>query len=674
MTIQLFKFLLIVCIVWVPFASHAQNYAEIKYLGKSSEDKGDTEWDNESYVAAIKYYKYALQEDSSNLDVQLKIARSYRKINDNIEAEPHFRTYISHLDLASASAALDSAKLNIPDSIKADILYAFIEVLASNKKYDEASLWFEKYRTLKHSNPEQFARLSAYAEHTGFYKDQKYYTVSHLTQNNNRSDFGPAYYRDGFLFISNLHEKVIVRSKTKETKEDYFEIFYTQKRPDGGFEKAVIFSKKSRIKFHEGPLCAYQNGSKLAITRNTLDNKGKILRNAEGGNTLSIYLADIIDDKIKNVKPFPYNSPDYNTAYPAVSEDGSFMIFSSDMPGGFGKADLYITHWDGEAWTEPKNLGPKINTTERDVYPSLNGNVLYFASNGRPGLGGLDVYKTILSGSEPGAIKNVGAPVNSNKDDFGMITRTGKEGYFVSNRRNELHDVIYNYTYTKKNDDKLIAYVYAVDTTQYEPSVDSMAVDSSRYKVLHNASINVVDTRDNNYLAPIEVRNDTFVYVLDTGVEYSVLAAKQQYFTNKVSFQSGSEMNGELDWPVPLDSMEVGKSMVLKDILYDFDKATLRDSSKFQLNYLIVMLQDNPTMKAELHSHTDTRGNESYNMRLSKRRAQSVVDYMVNAGIREDRLVPVGMGESDPIIDCQDECSEDDHQLNRRTELIVTDL
>ncbi|RJE74829.1 OmpA family protein [Reichenbachiella sp. MSK19-1] len=653
------------------FVTQAQ-YAKITYTGMKSEKKGDVEMANGSYIAAIKYYKYALEEDSTNTSAMLKLARSYRKINDNISAEPVFSQYLSHVDLNKVASAMDSSKLVISDSLKAAVLYAYIEALASNKKYDEASYWYEVYQGLDHANPEQFARLSAYADVHDFSKDQKYYQIANLTKNNNRNDFGPAYYKEGFLFISDMNEKVVIRSKTKKNRSNYFDIYFTQKRPDGGFEKAVLFSKKTSSKYHEGPVSTFENGSMIALTRNAVEKKNKAVRGKSEVESLNIYFAEIEDDKIQNIRPFPYNSPDYNSAHPAVAEDGSFMIYSSDQPDGYGHADLYITYKTANGWSEPKNMGPQINTTERDVFPSLNGNVLYFASNGRPGLGGLDIYKTILNGDTPGPIKNVGAPVNSNKDDFGMITRTGKEGYFVSNRRNELNDVIYSYEYTKKNDDKLIAYVYAVDTTQVNDST-SLA-DSTNYKVLSNASINVVDTRNNQYLAPIEVRNDSFVYVLDTGVEYSVLAAKQNYFTNQVTYLSGNELNGELFWPVPLDSMQVGKSMVLKDILYDFDKATLRDSSKFQLNYLIVMLQDNPTMKAELHSHTDTRGNENYNMRLSKRRAKSVVDYMVNAGIREDRLVPVGMGESEPIVDCQDDCSEDDHQLNRRTELLVTEL
>ncbi|UXP31768.1 OmpA family protein [Reichenbachiella agarivorans] len=674
MTQSILKYTLLLSLTIVLVLPIQAQYANLKYVGSSSEKKGDIEMANESYMAAIKYYKYALQEDSTNTSATLKLARCYRRVNDNLKAEPLLREFIGQLYQSKGAQVSADSGLYVSDSTKAFLYYEFIEALASNKKYDEASYWYERYKELNHANPEQFARLEAYAQYTDFYKDQKYYSVSHLSNAPDRSDFGPAYYKDGFLFVSDRHEKVIVRSKAKENRMDYFDIYYTSKRPDGGFVTPKLVSKKANSMYHEGPLCAYLNGSKVALTRNSLNEKKKVLRReSDQVNTLSIYFAELEDNVIQNVTSFPYNSSEYNNAYPAVAEDGSFMIYSSDQPGGYGLSDLYITYWKNDGWTEPKNLGPEINTSERDVFPSLNGNILYFASNGHPGLGGLDVYKTVLNGDKVGTIKNVGAPVNSNKDDFGLITKTGKQGYFVSNRRNELNDVIYSYEYTKKNDDKLIAFVYAVDSSYQQ--TDSVTNEELPYKVLSNASINVVDTRLNSFLAPIEVRNDTFIYVLDTGVEYSVIAAKQQYFTRKMTYLSGSELNGELDWPIPLDSMEVGKTMVLHDILYDFDKATLRDSSKFQLNYLIVMLQDNPTMKAELHSHTDSRGSESYNQRLSQRRAQSVVDYMVNAGINEDRLVPVGFGESKPIIDCSDgDCTEANHQLNRRTELLVTDL
>lgn len=639
------EYILVCCLIIASLTAQGQ-YADIKYIGKSSLAKGDAEVANGSYAASIKYYEMATEEMPTNAEAQLKLAKSYWKINDMLNAEKALAAYIK-----------------LQDEFDPEIIREYIEALASNKNYEKIKPWVEKYQAKAKESGLRIERLDAFSDVEQFNKDSKYYSVSHLTVANNWSDMGPSYYKEGYLFISDRHEKVVIRSKTKKTQSNYLDIYYTQKKPDGGFMKPTRLQKNINTKYHEGPLCTYQNNSKVVLTRNNLNDKKKAQRSrTDDQNKLNLYFADIENDNIKNISQFQYNSPEYNNAHPAVAEDGSYMIYASDQPGGLGDADLYITYATADGgWSEPENLGPKVNTKGSELYPSLTGNVLYFASNGQPGLGGMDVYKTVLTGKNPGKVTNLGSPVNSSKDDFGLITKTGREGYFVSNRRNELFDVIYSYNYTKETDDKLIAHVYAIDTISNQ--------------VLSNTAINVVDTRNNQFLAPFEVRSDTFTYVLDTGVEYSVIAARQQYFTNQKIFFSGSEINDELDWPVPLDSMAVGKSIRLDDIYYDFDKATLRDSSKYQLNYLIVMLQDNPTMKAELHSYTDTRGSESYNMRLSKRRAKSVVDYMVTAGIREDRLVPVGFGESEPLVDCEpSECTEEDHQLNRRTELLVTDL
>lgn len=693
---NVFLITLILCLI-IHSISHAQ-YAGISYIAKSSELKGDIEFNNQSYVTAIKYYKYALEEDPDNFRALIKLAKSYRLINDNISAEPFYaksiKEYLFNVDYERdtfPNSTLDSLELDQKnqrsdlsaaekqkiDSLREMVLFDYIEILASNSKQNEIPSMVAKYKQLPNTQQLIHKRFDSFENIEAFSADSKFYTASNLTNTKGWSDFGPSYYKEGFLFVSNRYKKSIIRSLAKNNRSSYFDIYYTEKEPDGGFKKAVRIKKsKLNTKYHEGPLCVYANNSKIALTRNNIQ-KNKADRSNNDINSLGIYFADIANNKLEDVTSFAYNSPEYNCVHPTISQDGSLLVFASDMGNSIGHSDLYVCYKTENGWSEPSNLGDIVNTPQRELYPSLHGNTLYFASNGHPGIGGMDVYKTILKENKPTEIVNLGNPINTSKDDFGLITKTGKQGYFVSNRRNELNDVLFSYTYNKPNEGKLITNVFAIDTTrQTIVSIDSTNhSDTLNYRILSNTAINVIDTRENQYLAPIEVKNDTFVFALDTGVVYSVIVAKQQYFTNKVDFQSGSKMTGELTWPVPLDSLQVGKAFELDEIYYDFDKSTLRDSSKYQLNYLIVMLQDNPTMKAEIHAHTDTRGPESYNMRLSKRRAQSVVKYTENAGIREERLIPVGFGESQPLVECEEnECTEEQHQLNRRTELLVTEL
>lgn len=618
-------------------------YNNLSYLGKSTAEKGDIEFANQSYAKAAEYYETAILEEPDNGGLMIKLAETYRAMNKMTTAEIWY------------SKSLDIQKLT-PDQIP-----YYIEVLASNQKYEAATLFYQTYKDSINISARKKDRFEEFAQIEQFYKNQHSYSLSYQSGDYNARDFSPCIFKNGYLFISSRGDDPIIRNVYKQDGTGFLNIYFTEKTSTGQYKKPKIFDSKLASNFHEGPLSIYQNNTAIAITRNQVKNQ-KAIRDENGINHLGIYFADINNGHVENIKPFNDNSPSYSNAHPAISEDGKTMIFSSDRIGGLGQADLYICSKTENGWNTPINLGNTINTEGRELYPYLTGSTLYFASDGHPGLGGLDIYKALIVDGLITRIENLGYPINSSKDDFGLTTKTDEQGYFSSNRNNEIADGIFSYENSQSGKPKIITKIYAIDSVQES--------------VLTNSSVSLIDTRIDEYIRPIEILADTFVYALDTGVSYSVIAAKRQYVTTRL-LQTTTSANDSIDWAVPLNILEVGLKIELNDIYFDFDKATLNDNSIYELNYLVIMLQDNPTMKAEIHSHTDTKGNEKYNNKLSLKRATSVIKYLIDSGIEEYRLTPVSHGESQPLVNCEEKeggCTESDHKLNRRTDFIVTEL
>ena len=599
-----------------------------------------------SYRIAIKHYLKAYKIDTVSDNIKYKLAKCYYKMRDFEDAE-YWANKLANYDMTEND------------------MYHYIEILASNKHYHEAEYWFQEYQKFDSLSEERITRIKSFLLKTNYSNIGVNFWINPISVNSEQSDFAPTYFKDGIVFLSGRKSDIDIKGLFKNDGINFLNLYYTEDLGDGKYSEPVIFNKKVKSKYHEGPIAFYDDNKKIIFTQSNIVKRklfGKRTgRNSEGSVVLNLYIGDYNNDTIENIKPFKYNSYDFSSAHPTVSEDGKKLIFSSNRQGTKGGTDLYICNRINGSWSEPVNLGDKINTEGKELFSYLNGNILYFTSDGHTGLGGLDIYFTTLVDNKPTKIINPGYQINSTKDDFSLISKDGRSGYFASNRGNSLNDEIY----------------FAEYHAPPPPlSIELLAIDSITKEVLHDPDVQIIDTLTNEDLIAYNIIGDSiFQYMPDTGIYYRILINHIGYFTTDTFLFSGNSNTGVLKWIIPMFELKPNEPFALNNIYYDFDKATLRDSSKIELNRVIKWLEENEDISIEIHSHTDSWGNDNYNLDLSKRRAKSVVDYLIASGIDKNRLVPIGYGETQPLVDCPipKNCSKEDHQKNRRTELMIID-
>ena len=603
-----------------------------------------------SYKQAIKFYEKAFERDTTNQKIMLGLASSYYQMRDMEHSE-----YWANLLLAE----------DYQPSVNE--MYFYIEILATNQHYDEATYWYNKYivndTTLDST---KINRMKNFLQDPDESTAGRNIQVAPINVNSDSRDFGATYYKNGVVFASGRRPSIDVKKVFKNDHIDYLRLYLTKEDSNGVFSDPKIFDKHINTQYHQGPVAFYDNFQKVIFTQSSLVKRrlfGKRAGRSEKGEVnLKLYIGDYEDGEVKNITPFEYNSDYFSTAHATVSKDGRKMIFSSNRPDAIGGSDLYICYRIGEkGWTPPQNLGPKINTTSSELFPYLLGNVLYFSSDGHKGYGGLDIYASVLVHDKPQEIRLLDYPINTTHDDFALVTRDGHSGFYATNRGKPTDDEMYSFKYVK------IPPPLTVKVSAY---------DSSSYTYIQNPRIRIEDTVSTEYIVPMSnVGDSIYTYVINPKNNYEVVIQSPGYFIADSIIYSGDSLTGVLEWKMPLGTIKANVAIEIPNIYYDFDKASLRDSSRLKLNELISWLEENPKVKIEISAHTDSRGNDNYNMKLSQRRAESVVGYIVESGIIEDRLVAKGYGESKPIIDCSSKkCTREEYQLNRRTEMKVIEI
>ncbi|MES2560868.1 MAG: OmpA family protein [Bacteroidota bacterium] len=462
-----FCMLLIFSVSVVPFQVFSQT--QFSKVFSTRETNAELAFTAFRYLEAIDAYTPIVKNDSNNIRALKNLATSYCKVNDFVNAEKVY------------------SRLVVLDTVTADNFLHYAQSLSVNKKYDKAAHNYARYSKLKSFDSRGQAFINAYGKLPDFYRDSNNIHIQLLNINSGQSDFSPAYYKRGLIFCSNRNEGQIVKRVFEWNQSAFLDLYYVndtsriktakeatdstinyQKRKQltndddtyttsndsktagytnfnykdtsGMFTKqegnVTRFSKTLLTKYHEGPLAFFSNQDSLILTRNNY-NDGKYKQSTDGVNKLKLYSASYKnnDSTWKNIKPLPFNNDNYSTGHPTIAAGDSVLYFISDMPGGLGGTDIYRSYYRSGNWSTPENVGAPINTEGNEMFPFVDKeNTLYFASDGHPGLGGLDLFKTSLS--KTGIITNLGYPANSSFDDFGMIfnPRTNT-GFFSSNRR-----------------------------------------------------------------------------------------------------------------------------------------------------------------------------------------------------------------------------------------------
>jgi outer membrane protein OmpA-like peptidoglycan-associated protein/tetratricopeptide (TPR) repeat protein len=628
------------------------------YAQKSKTTTADKKYDSYAYIKAVSTYERVAEKGYKSEDMFQKLGNSYY-FNGELDKAAKW-----YGELFAMNANQES-----------EYCYRYAQSLKAIGQTDKANEMLETFRQ-KAGND---ARGKLFGKNKNYLDQIKAnsgrYKVEDAGINSKYSDYGSAFYGNKLVFSSARDTGSLGQRKHTWTNQ-YFTNLYTS---DLGEEmspgKVDKFSKNINSKFNESTPVFTKDGKTMYFTRNNfLD--GKKGKNESKVTLIKIYKASFENDQWTKITELPFNSDSYSVAHPTLSPDEKTLYFASDMPGTLGQSDLFkVKINDDGSYGTPQNLGAAINTEGRETFPQITDeNELYFASDGHPGLGGLDVFVSkIASDGTLGEIQNVGDGVNSPKDDFAYLIDTkSRRGFVTSNRAGgQGYDDIYKFLETRKLIclQELYGNVTDLNTAQILPDTKMSLFDSE----FNLASTTVTDAAGN------------YTFAVECGKTYNVRAAKPDYTTKEQKITIARE-NGKTNLPFALEKEvckvavgdDLGKCFGIKMIYFDLDKYNIRQEAALDLEKILDVLNQNPTMKLDIRSHTDCRQTAKYNEVLSDRRAKSTIDWLVKNGVDASRLTGKGYGETQLVNDCgceptnQSNCTEEQHQMNRRSEFIIT--
>lgn len=489
-----------------------------------------------------------------------------------------------------------------------------------------------------------------------FYSDSARYTVTPLALPGLVTAFSPAPYRNGLLFTATTPAEG--NDRDPWTGMAFLDLYFASLLPGGGLGQWVPLQGEVNGPYHEGPAALSPDGQTLWFTRSN-SNGARLVEDSLHISNLKLYRANLqANGDWGDIQPFDYNNDAYSVGQPAIAPDGKTLYFTSDMPGGVGGKDLWKSRNNGVGWEAPVNMGPTINTAGDEMFPTTVGNSLYFSSTGHTNMGGLDIFETHLEGpwwSEP---QNMGYPVNTTRDDFGLwLDSTGTQGYFSSSR--SVTDQLYA---LKVQPPVFFAEGIVTNARTGEPLPGALLTLRNLDK---GTDTTLVAGPDGRFEIPLEPNTD---YQLMANHE-GMLNQSRPLSTKGLGLSTAVQANIQME-PVP-----VVQPMIVADIFYDYDKWDIRPDAAVELDKVAVIFKDNPKFYFELGSHTDSRGGDTYNLVLSDARAKSAVDYLVRHGVDPDHIAAKGYGETMPVNGCVNDvpCTEAQHQANRRTEFKVVE-
>lgn len=619
----------------------------------------------EYYDASVTYKKVynklrKKEERPQRGEVAFKMGRCYRLLNMS----------------ARASAAFQNAlRYEYPDSTTHFML---AQALHADGKYAAALRSYDKY--LEFCPDDSLAINCAEGCRTAQEiraRGSRYVVKQAKLFNSRRADFCPMYLGTDCdqIYYTSTTEKATGDKKSEITGMKNADVFFSKKNEKGEWERPEPVEGELNTEFDEGIVAFSPDAQTMYLT--------KARRELNAPTSVEIYTSTRSDAKWSAPVKFEITADTLSTfGHPAVSPDGEYLYFVSDMPGGYGGKDIWRISLK-ERQGSLVNLGPDINTEGNDDFPYVRSDgSLYFSSDGHPGMGGLDIFRATAVGDPADLrwkVENMGFPINSAGDDFGITFGKGEDGFFSSNR----------------GDARGFDHIYSFEYDPVRITIEGLVMDKDEEPV-KNAIIRIVGNDGSNQK---EVARDdgSFSFALQRGVKYVMLAGAKGYLNQKQEFASDSTMEDANYW-VEFILPSISKPSVVENIFYDYDKADLRSESKTALNELIAVLHDNPNVTIEMASHTDRWGSDAYNINLSERRAKSVVDYLVENGISRDRLQPHGYGKSRPktvtkriarlypqfkegdilteefIKTLSEEDQQAADQINRRTEFSVLSL
>ncbi|MCW0484831.1 OmpA family protein [Gaoshiqia sediminis] len=608
-----------------------------------------------NFTEAIKLYQYAFQKDTNNAYVARQLAEAYRQTDRPDETARWLRRLI-----------------NRGDAQPGDV-FRYAQALKNMASYEEAAYWEERFAALA---PED-VRIRSVASLQDYQKwlqrDTARYQVKPVNLNTLGTEFGPTIFGNQLIYSSSGRTRTTFAQKYLGEPPSYLNLYAGEISDEGKLMKVKPFAPNMQSRHHDGPVSVHPNGEELFLTRNQ-SRRFRLLGGNGGFLNLEIEAGKKIDGEWESTGGFPYNSKSYSTGHPAIDPSGTVLYFTSDMPGGYGGADLYACRRVDGQWGEPMNLGPYVNTWGNETFPFIGADgVLYFSSDGHPGLGGMDIFRAHPVNGIYTVIENLGYPVNTHKDDLSLaLNGEGTVGYFASNRPGG------------RGEDDL----YSLKINKVSAEIDLLARDESTGEVLPDTRILLVHQQTDTTEVGITPPSGLISFQVSAGEDLDILASHDSYHEAgltigaetireservfaEIALQYNREKNDGYPPPIFLE-VENGQPlhvMELDYIYFDLANWNIREDAAETLTRVANILANYPDLEIRLESHADARGDARLNLALSEKRGKAAFLYLVAKEIYGDRMKYTAYGESRLLNICEDgvDCDEDEHAVNRRT-------
>ena len=627
--------------------------------------QGNQQYDMMNYAVAVEHYTLAWEQEELPKTAR-GLANSYLEMRNFELAESWF------------------AKLDRNGELTQDDRLKFAKTLISNSKFEEGRRQLAIYNKSDQEKDEQAVDmfLETIKDAKELLNQPKDVQVKNIADVNSEfSEFSGLIKGDRLIFASDRLSESPKNLRVDEynslksdiygwTGNGYLQVYEAK----GDWDKYVVDSiyqaNDYQSPHHSGPVFEVSDFI-FWVKAGKPDDDFQVSKAKRKDFTLypQIYYMEKKEGEWGDLKGLPFNSPyEYGLSDPFWDEKDKKLYFSSAQPDGSGNADIYYSKYLGDNnWSIPVNLGPEINTIgeERSPFIDAKGNS-FFASDGRGGIGGLDVYKAEKYGNSWRNAENMGAPINSSRDDFAFFINEDipDRGVVSSDRPGG------------KGLDDIYAVIMEVDSKMF---LKGVVRDKETNEPLPHAVVELIDRTTGTNFNYVTDDKGEYDFVLNEETVYDIEGKKTDYITAEIKGLSTKGLRLFADTTISkdlyLDKIEIGKTIELENIYYDFDKWDIREDAALELDKLVKILNDNPTMKIELNSHTDSRGSDDYNQTLSEKRAQAAVEYIISRGISQVRIEAKGYGESRLLNGCDDgvECDEEQHQKNRRTEFTIVD-
>lgn len=650
----------------------------------TNQKKADQYYNQMAYNQALKYYAKALEKSPENESLKLRLAQCYTQLRDKNGARKYYETSI----IITEATGQDTVN--------------YADALSAMGEYEKAQKWYEAY-LVKKPNDNIILRKKEDLKHIDkFFEDSMAYHIKLAAFNSEKADFSPTYWNKQTFFVSNRKQKGFLQFTDGRNGDGFLDIYQWEN------EKVVRFDAFNKG-LHEGSLSFFEEGNMVVVTTNQKESTG--IKDVSITSKLKLVIYKQAEGKWQYESEFPYNNTEYSVGHPSFDQVNQVMYFASNMPGGKGGVDLYVTRYNKGEWSEPKNL-ESLNTQGDELFPfiSTTGD-LYFSSNGLGGLGGLDLYKANMSSPNSSA-SNLGYPINTPDDDFGLtLDETGTKGYISSNRKNGIG-----------NDD-----IY--ELTIFKIRVEAKLVDKET-KAPVAGKIRIIDQRTGKE-EPLVSEGEKVVFNALKGRPYKIIAESEGYGNQEMAFETKTtESFVSVDVPIiknpmvevekkeiagvsaeisktPSDanktgaetiqifnlsksvtyqimpdemlvevkddnSLKEGSPLEIKNIYFKFDSDEIRAGEE-ELKKLSDLLAKHQTINVIITAYCDSYGSLKYNDKLSKKRIRKILGYLSQQGIADARVQSSPVGNRQLFNACPhpDNCKVEAHQQNRRVEFVL---